>query len=156
MIEGFVVNQHENFVTIKQDSNYEWSDGEELELESLKGSFFRKLRKLFFCLLTWVIKSGNIYKLGVDSARFRPGQSPAMQKEMLYYLIRWRIGYLKIGYNRQGLPQSEPKSLSDDDINDRVMNDVYTNAFQFFANRMDMTPYIKEYEDALRKAGRLV
>lgn len=157
MIAGEVVSWKDNYLTIRHDSNEEFRHGEPVEFRSVKNEYAERCRALFFVLLGWVIKSGKIYELPEDDRRmFRPGQSLAMQREMLYYLIRWRINYVKVGYNRQGLPVTEPKSLGDAELTDQVISKVYSDAFQYFANRLDMSDYVREYENKLREVGKLV
>lgn len=152
-----VVSWKDNYLTIRHETDHEFKHGELVEFRSIKNEFAVRCRALFFVLIDWVIRSGKIYELPEDDRRmFRIGQPPTLQREMLYYLIRYRINFVKIGYNRQGLPVTEPKSLSDANITDQIISKVYSDTFQYFANRIDMSGFVTEYHAKLEEMGKFL
>lgn len=155
MINGRVINQVEQYLTIEVDNSYAWTQGEEMELRSTKNQFAAKLRRLFFLFLGWVVKTGAVYDLAPDDAHlFRQGQPPAAQREMLYYLVRWRTEYVKTGYDRQGYPTIEPGSLDDNTITDEIMNKVFNDVMTYISKSIDVTDFINEYDAKLKELGR--
>lgn len=156
MITGQFVSQKDNYVTFRQDSDYEWKENEPVELHSVKTEFCRDLRKLFFCMIDWVVESGHIYELPPkDLTSIYRGQKTAAQKRILYYLVRHRIGYVETGYDACGYPIPIPKSLQDRNITDQKMQEVFTKARDYLEQFIGFEYFIIEYEEALQRLGKV-
>jgi hypothetical protein len=154
-MKGFAVNQNHQYVTIKLDTDYEFSAGEPAEVNSLKMTFFDELLALYWVLIGWVVSSGAIWELPEDDRKYFNKLEPkALLKDKLYYLIRWRTGHTKTGYDKDGNPTEEVKSVSKRETKQNELSKHYDDAVQYFADRIDLTGFNVQHQAARERLGK--
>ena len=154
-MDAVAINQIDNIATFQLKGNYQFKDQEPVEINSTESSFLEELRGLFWELIHWTVTAGKIWELPADDVMwFKPGEKPRLQEAKLYTLLRFRVGFTKTDYDKDGLPQVQAKSTANGSIKEQEFSDIYSQIYQYLANYIDMTDFNIQHQQAREKLGK--
>jgi hypothetical protein len=155
LMQGIAINQIDNIVTFQIDDDYQFDDQEPVKIESQKMTYFDELLKLYWVLLDWIVDSGSLWGLPEDDIRYFSRNNPkTLLKEKLYYLIRWRTGFVKNGWNPNGMPAVEVKSVSKRETKQNELSKHCNDAIEYFASYIDMTEFNRMHQATRERLGK--
>lgn len=154
---GEVANQIQNAVTLILDSDYEFREGELVELKSLRDDFLQQLRGLFWKLIEFMAVRGGIWLLPVQDRKwFHVEDDDEKLRTKFYTLIRFRCGWICEDYDSDGKPWITARSTSNSEITQGEFSDFYRAAYEYCARWVDMKIFDRMHERARERLGKLI
>lgn len=154
-MRGKAVNQIDNFITIEIETDYIFKDQEPVLIKSLRNDYRDEIRALFFCLMEYIIRPENIEKMPYHDRKYIiPNDTTEKQKDLMSTIIRARVDYYEMEYNKNMQPVPVIKSLSNEKSKQSDLSLLMERAEMYAARHLDMDPFYKEQAAARERIGK--